>query len=73
MYKNAMQTIMNRRNTYNGRRYNEDPTILGWDLANEPRNPGDPSGNTLAYWIEEMSQFAKLISPDQLITTGVEG
>lgn len=73
MYKNAMKTIMTRRNTYNGRVYNEDPTILGWDLANEPRNPGDPSGNTLAYWIEEMSQFAKLISRGQLITTGVEG
>jgi len=73
MYKNAMQTIMTRRNTINGRFYSEDPTILGWDLANEPRNPGDPSSNTLSYWIEEMSQFAKLISPRQLVTTGVEG
>ncbi|QDZ18978.1 glycoside hydrolase [Chloropicon primus] len=73
MYKNTMQTIMNRRNTYNGRVYREDPTILGWDLANEPRNPGDPSSNTLATWIEEMSQFAKIVSPGQLITTGVEG
>jgi len=73
MYKNTMQTIMNRKNTINGRVYNQDPTILGWDLANEPRNPGDPSSNTLAYWIEEMSQFAKIVSPKQLITTGVEG
>jgi mannan endo-1,4-beta-mannosidase len=73
MYKNTMQTVMNRVNTYNGRRYSEDPTILGWDLVNEPRNPGDPSANILTDWIDEMSQFAKLISPQQLITTGVEG
>ena len=73
MYKNTVQTVMTRRNTYNGRVYNEDPTILGWDLANEPRNPGDPSSNVLARWIREMSHFAKLVSPRQLITTGVEG
>jgi len=73
MYKNTMQTVMNRVNTFNGRRYSDDPTILGWDLVNEPRNPGDPSANVLTDWMDEMSQFAKLISPRQLITTGVEG
>ena len=64
---------MNRRNTINGRLYKEDPTILAWDLANEPRNPGDPSSNVLTSWIREMSQFAKLVSPFQMVTTGLEG
>eukprot|EP00216_Chloropicon_sp_CCMP2111_P003538 CAMPEP_0198241858 /NCGR_PEP_ID=MMETSP1446-20131203/6819_1 /TAXON_ID=1461542 ORGANISM="Unidentified sp, Strain CCMP2111" /NCGR_SAMPLE_ID=MMETSP1446 /ASSEMBLY_ACC=CAM_ASM_001112 /LENGTH=118 /DNA_ID=CAMNT_0043924749 /DNA_START=20 /DNA_END=373 /DNA_ORIENTATION=- len=30
MYKNTMQTLMNRNNTINGRVYKNDPTILGW-------------------------------------------
>jgi len=29
--------ILTRRNTRNGLAYREDPTILAWDLINEPR------------------------------------
>lgn len=29
--------ILTRRNTRNGLVYREDPTILAWDLINEPR------------------------------------
>lgn len=31
--------ILNRVNVFNGRRYAEDPAILGWDILNEPRDP----------------------------------
>ena len=32
-----MRFILTRRNTRNGLAYREDPTILAWDLINEPR------------------------------------
>ena len=37
MYKDHIEHFVNRRNTYNGRLYKEDPTIFYWDLINEPR------------------------------------
>ncbi len=37
MYKDHIGHYVNRRNTYNGRLYKEDPTIFYWDLINEPR------------------------------------
>ena len=32
-----MRFILTRRNTRNGLLYRDDPTILAWDLVNEPR------------------------------------
>ena len=37
MYKNHIRKIVNRKNTANGARYKNDPTIMAWDLINEPR------------------------------------
>jgi hypothetical protein len=31
--------------------YKDDPTILAWELINEPRCPSDPSGDTLQVFI----------------------
>ena len=36
-YQSWLQTITSRVNTINGRKYSEDPTIMAWDLINEPR------------------------------------
>ena len=53
--------------------YGEDPTILAWELANEPENPGDFSGKVLQSWIAEMSHFIKDNAPNQLVTSGSQG
>ena len=38
---------MNRRNSLTGVLYRDDPTIMAWDLANEPYVLGDASGEIL--------------------------
>ena len=38
---------MTRNNSVTGRRYCDDPTIMAWDLANEPYAPGDDTGRNL--------------------------
>ena len=73
MYARMVRTVLMRRNTITGRLYKDDPTIMGWDLMNEPRNPGGAMGWKLRNWIEEMSTYIKSIAPDQLVTTGMEG
>ncbi|KAK9821607.1 hypothetical protein WJX81_006064 [Elliptochloris bilobata] len=37
LYKRHIDVMTSRVNTYNGRRYKDDPALFGWDLINEPR------------------------------------
>ncbi len=71
-YKNYLQTILNRRNTYNNILYKDDPTIFLWELANEPRSQ-DPSGNLVYQWLQEMSLYLKSIDANHLVASGEEG
>ena len=46
-YKDYMTGIILRKNSLTGVVYRDDPTILAWDIANEPSNYGDESGDEL--------------------------
>ena len=46
-YKDYVTAIILRKNSITGTVYRDDPTILAWDIANEPSNPGDDSGDVL--------------------------
>ena len=48
-------TLITRRNHWNDLYYRDDPTIMGWELANEPHMPGDDSGNVLKVPRAELS------------------
>ncbi|GJN07151.1 hypothetical protein PR202_ga24953 [Eleusine coracana subsp. coracana] len=65
--------VLTRTNTITNEAYKDDPTILAWELINEPRCPSDPSGDTLQAWIEEMASYVKSIDPVHLLEIGVEG
>ena len=62
----------------NGRAYHDDPTIMSWQLANEPR-PGQrrrtrqPHFEAFVKWIDETAGFIKKLAPKQLVSTGNEG
>ncbi|GMH38575.1 hypothetical protein BSKO_06459 [Bryopsis sp. KO-2023] len=71
MYKDHIKMIVNRRNTFNGMLYREDPTILGWNLMNEPRCTG--CGWAISAWVDEMSLYMKSIDPNHMVTIGEEG
>jgi mannan endo-1,4-beta-mannosidase len=64
--------VLTRRNTYTNVRYRDDPTILFWELANEPRS-SDNSGLIVNNWLEEMSAFVKTVDTNHLLGTGEEG
>ena len=46
-YKDYVTAIILRKNSFTGTLYRDDPMILAWDIANEPSNPGDDSGDIL--------------------------
>jgi len=72
-YKDYVKYLLNRKNTYTGLIYKEDPTIFSWELANEPRAASDKSGDTLVNWAEEMSAYVKSIDSNHLLAVGDEG
>jgi mannan endo-1,4-beta-mannosidase len=66
-----VRTLVSRTNLLTGRKYAQDPTIMAWELANEPRG----ISNTAAFerWIEHTSGLIKSLDPRHLVTTGEEG
>ncbi|MCX7876818.1 MAG: mannanase [Melioribacteraceae bacterium] len=77
IFKNYIKMLLTRKNTFNGKHYFEDPTIMAWQLANEPR-PGyslESINNQQNYisWIDETAKFIKSIDQNHLVSTGSEG
>ena len=76
VFRSAVKQLITRKNSVNGRPYNQDATIMSWQLANEPR-PG-VDGNSKHFdaftaWIDSTSGFIKSLAPRQLVSTGNEG
>lgn len=71
-FTNLVTTLVQRTNTLTGVRYADDPTIAGWELANEPRS-SDPTGTMVYQWVLAVAQFLRRIDPRHLLGTGEEG
>jgi mannan endo-1,4-beta-mannosidase len=78
MYHDYVRAVVTRRNSVTGRMYRDDPAIMAWQLANEPRPGGsDEAGrrNMAAYlgWIDATARLIKSLDPNHLVSTGSEG
>jgi len=76
IYRDYVKTLVNRKNVYNGKVYKDDPTILAWNLINEPRCETWLVGDCerkLQNWIETESAYVKELDPNHLVTVGEEG
>ena len=69
-YKSYTSQILNRKNAVTRRLYKEEPSILAWELANEPRSAATP---LLVTWVREMSRWIKQNDPNHLLAVGDEG
>jgi mannan endo-1,4-beta-mannosidase len=80
-YKNWIAHVLNRVNVFTGIRYKNDPTIMTWELGNEPRCLGAgvyPRSETctpatLVAWADDVSAFIKSIDRNHLVSVGDEG
>jgi mannan endo-1,4-beta-mannosidase len=78
-YKDWVAHLVGRKNTITGTPYRDDPTIFGWELANEPRCKGSGAGSpgwdtsTIPTWTDEMSRYIKSLDPNHLVSVGDEG
>ena len=76
-YRRYTEMLINRTNRYTGTPYRDDPTIMTWELANEPRpaKDGDKTGNVRVFsrWVDETAAYIDSLDSNHLITTGSEG
>ena len=73
LYKKNSEVITGRVNTLTGVAYKEDPTILAWNLINEPRCETPGCAPRMQAWIEDVSAHLKSVDPNHLITVGEDG
>jgi mannan endo-1,4-beta-mannosidase len=80
-YKNWIEHLVTRVNVYTGVAYRDDPTIMVWELANEPRclsagaypRSSTCTTQTLIDWADEASSFIKRLDANHLVSVGDEG
>lgn len=70
---NYIEFIVTRTNSVNGTKYINDPTIMAWELANEPRPMAADNFEPFVDWVSSTSAFIKQLDPNHLVTLGNEG
>ena len=80
-YADWISHVLNHVNTITGVAYKDDPTIMTWELGNEPRCKGSGvypqspgcTTQTLVTWADEMTRHIKSIDRHHLVSVGDEG
>jgi mannan endo-1,4-beta-mannosidase len=76
-YRRVIAHVVGRTNTLSGKRYVDDPVILSWQLANEPR-PGsgkvDAAGKAVyVKWIADTARYIRSLDGKHMVSSGSEG
>jgi len=70
-FRDHVRAVVTRVNSITGVPYREDPTIMAWELANEPRGMGRAA--EFNRWLDETAALVKSLDQNHLVTTGCEG
>jgi mannan endo-1,4-beta-mannosidase len=72
-YQKQLDFILHHKNTYTGKKYSDEPAIMAWELANEPRPMRPEAIEAYKSWISATASYIKSIDKNHLITIGTEG
>lgn len=73
LFENYVKDIISRVNRYTNRKYVDDPTIMSWQIANEPRAFSEDNKEVFAEWMKGVSRLIRSLDGNHLISTGSEG
>lgn len=78
LYRDYVSKIILRKNSVNGKIYRDDPTIMTWELANEPRPCADAGSAAkdvpiFCDWVDATARFIHAQDENHLVCTGSEG
>lgn len=72
-YLKQVAYILDRTNQRTKKKYIDDPVIMAWELANEPRPMRPAANDAYKKWISDVAAFIKSKDKNHLVTTGHEG
>jgi len=70
-FKKYIDSIILRKNSVNGKIYRDDPTIMAWDIVNEP-SMQFASTAEFKSWLTDISSYIRSIDGNHLITIGID-
>lgn len=73
LFSQYVEDIITRVNRYTNIEYVNDPTIMSWQVGNEPRAFSGENKEVFAAWMEEVTALIRSLDPYHLISTGSEG
>jgi mannan endo-1,4-beta-mannosidase len=78
VYYANVRKIVTRTNSITGKAYVQDPTVMAWQLSNEPRPGGSEASiaaNEQAYygWIKDTAALIRSLDKNHLVSLGHEG
>jgi mannan endo-1,4-beta-mannosidase len=71
LFERYARALIGRRNRITGIAYRDDPTVMSWQLSNEPR--GFAQGDAFVRWVNRAGAVVKKSAPNQLVSLGGEG
>jgi len=72
-FKEHIRFIVGRTNSITKKAYIDDPAIMAWEIANEPRVFSEKNKTIFEVWIKETASLIKSLDKKHLVTTGSEG
>jgi mannan endo-1,4-beta-mannosidase len=72
-YNEQVNLVMNRTNKITKKKYADDPAIMAWELANEPRPMRPAANEDYKKWIADVAAMIKKKDKNHLVTLGHEG
>ena len=72
-YYRQVEFVITRKNSITGKKYTDDPAIMAWELANEPRPMRLSASKEYSEWISSAAAYIKSLDKNHLVTTGSEG
>lgn len=73
LFANHVNYIVSRTNRYNQIKYVDDPTIMSWQIGNEPRAFSDENKEPFARWMADVAAQIKSLDPNHMVSSGSEG
>jgi len=73
LFLNHVKHVITRTNRYTGKAYIDDPTIMSWQVGNEPRVFSDEGKPGYIKWLKNATAYIRSLAPNQLVSLGNEG
>lgn len=73
LFANYVNDMITRTNRFTGVKYTDDPTIMSWQIGNEPRAFSDENKEPFARWMAQVAAQIRALDKNHLISTGSEG